>query len=123
MSSSASLHDPKSHGLSPGAGGGIGAGAGVAALALIAVLVWWYRRRKDKKAWEMSGVPADMERFYIKRGTIQRQEDMNLGLQSTGMHDAREISEEEGMDVKSSQYHSSKSSGPSIPPRSPSRVI
>ena len=70
----------------------------------------------------MSGVPNDMGRFYVKRGMIQRQEDLGLGLQSTGMHRAEvQAGQPADLDTKSVPY-SSTASGPSIPPRSPSRL-
>lgn len=61
-----------------------------------------------------------MGRFYVKRGTLQRQEDLGLGLQSTGMHEVQNPHPAD-LDTKSVPY-SSTASGPSIPPRSPSRL-
>ena len=68
----------------------------------------------------MSGVPDDLGRYYVKRGTLQRQEDLGLGLQSTGMHEVQNPHAGD-LDAKSVPY-SSTASGPSIPPRSPSRL-
>lgn len=85
-------------------------------------------------AWgdqNMEGVPDDMGKFYVQRGTVQRQQDMGLGLQSTGMHG---IDHDIGpvpvdRDSKGVSYGSSttptqgtQASRPSVPPRSPSRL-
>jgi hypothetical protein len=72
----------------------------------------------------MEGVPNDMGRFYVQRGTVQRQQEMGLGLQSTGMHDVEPVPADR--DSKGISYGSSitptQASRPSVPPRSPSRV-
>jgi hypothetical protein len=60
-----------------------------------------------------------MGKFYVKRGTIQRQEDLGLGLQSTGMQEIQRAPPSEGgsMGTGTPPYR------PSVPPRSPSRII
>ena len=83
-------------------------------------------------AWgdqNMEGLPNDMGRYYVERGTVQRQQDMGLGLQSTGMHGINEhdvgtVSQDR--DSKGISYGSSttatQASRPLVPPRSPSRL-
>ena len=68
----------------------------------------------------MQGVPNDMGKFYVQRGTVQRQEDLGLGLQSTAMHDIEPAPEE--WYSKGASAGSSGPSRPLVPPRSPSRL-
>jgi hypothetical protein len=64
----------------------------------------------------MSGATASpFNKFYVQRGQVQRQEDPGLGLQSTAMH-------VDDADVGAREYRTTVD-GPSIPPRSPSRVL
>ena len=69
----------------------------------------------------MSAGTNDIGKFYVQRGQVQRQEDLGLGLQSTGMHRVQSMQEEE-LEPKSPVEYSSTARGPSIPPRSPSRL-
>jgi hypothetical protein len=68
----------------------------------------------------MSGAGAlPFNKFYVRRGTVQRQEDPGLGLQSTRMH-----AEDAGIGIAERDYGLGGGvDGPSIPPRSPSRVL
>lgn len=68
----------------------------------------------------MSGATASpFNRFYVQRGTVQRQEDLGLGLQSSGMH-----AEDAGIGIAGREYGTGGGvDGPSIPPRSPSRAL
>ena len=68
----------------------------------------------------MSGVPDNIRRFCVKRGTVQRDKDLGLGLQSTGMHSVQSTQAGE-LDSKSVPY-SATASGPPIPPRSLRRL-
>ncbi len=75
----------------------------------------------------MGGIPSDMGKYYVQRGTVQRQEDLNLGLASANMNDAEtETETEHGMVERDSNGVSFISSGPpsrpSVPPKSPIRV-
>jgi hypothetical protein len=64
----------------------------------------------------MSGATASpFNKFYVQRGTVQRQEDPGLGLQSAGMH-----VEDNGI---AGREYGTPIDGPSIPPRSPSRAL
>jgi hypothetical protein len=68
----------------------------------------------------MEGMPNDMGKYYVQRGTVQRQQDLGLGLQSTGMHDIEPAPEHRYS--KGVSAGSSAPSRPSVPPRSPSRL-
>lgn len=68
----------------------------------------------------MSGGTPEMGKYYVKRGTIQRQEDLGLGLQSTGMHEDQIGTAHGGEDLGATP---AMSTGPNIPPRSPSRAL
>ena len=102
---------------------GIAVGVTLAGLITLAALVYWFfraRRRKiESGSWDSQSVPSDMGKFYVKRGTVQRQEDMGLGLQSTGMEEIQRapLSEGGSMGTRTPPYR------PSVPPRSPSRII
>lgn len=112
----------KSGGLSTGAQVGIGVGVSIFGLALIAAIGFFlFRSRKQKHGggmWDngsMSGGTPEMGKYYVKRGTIQRQEDLGLGLQSSGMHRDEIGTAHGGEDMNAG--------GPDIPPRSPSRAL
>lgn len=90
---------------------------------LAGLAFFFFRSRKerpDSSVWDnssMSGVPNPTGKYYVKRGTLQRQEDLGLGLQSTGMHDDHIAGGGEDSVPKTA------SPGPEIPARSPSRVL
>jgi len=123
----------KSGGLSQGAKIGIGVGVSIVGLLALAVLAGFFLRsrkqnheQRDSGSWDdqrSSGVPDTMGKFYVKRGTIHRQED---GLQETGMHDAythpRDM-EDVNTGNSGPYFGGPTSGGPDIPPRSPSRAI
>lgn len=69
---------------------------------------------------DMSGVPNDMGKFYVKRGTIHRQEDPGLGLQSADLQNSQGLDLDEST---SPPYSDIPSAQPNIPPRSPSRAL
>jgi len=73
-------------------------------------------------AWgqNMEGVPNDMGKYYVQRGTVQRQEDLNLGLESTGMQDTHNVAED--WNSKDTGSYGSSTSRPLVPPRAPSRL-
>lgn len=71
----------------------------------------------------MSGVTNDMGKFYVRRGTVHRQEDLGLGLHDTGNHGSTRGTHPE--DIVTSPPYSALPSGqqPNIPPRSPGRTM
>jgi hypothetical protein len=104
---------------------GLGVGIAAAGLLILGALIWFLRSRKQAKdsgAWDdqgasMSGAPH--AGFYNKRATAQRQGDLGFGVQSTGMHGIQS----NDFDSKNVPSYSVIASGPSIPPRSPSRLM
>ena len=70
--------------------------------------------------WDDQSVPNDMGRFYVQRGTVQRQQDLGLGLHNTGMHEIQNAPPDR--DSKNTASYGSTASRPSVPPRSPSRL-
>jgi hypothetical protein len=97
-----------------GDGTGVKAGAGAAAaiggLLILAAITWFILRSRRQKRWETQNMEnMAMGKYYVQRGTVQRQEDLALGLQSTNMHDMESILAED-------------KAFPSVPPRSPSRL-
>jgi hypothetical protein len=117
--------------LTTGAKAGIGVGVSIAGLLIIAALAWFFllRKRQERESsppWDdqsMSAVSSGIGKFYVQRGQVQRQEDMGLDLQSTGMHGMQAPHLE---DMSSKSRYSSATGGvdgPSIPPRSPSRIM
>ena len=75
----------------------------------------------------MSVDTPEMGKYYVKRGTIQRQEDLGLGLQSEdpgidpGMRDGDQIGMAHGGEGMGRAMGGG--GGPDIPPRSPSRAV
>jgi len=122
-----SASSSKSSGLSTGAEAGIGIGVSVFGLALIAALRFLLLRvRKQKQLNGMSdsgstsvGTPK-MGNFRAKRGMIQTQENMRLGLQNTLGMNENQISNAHGEENLGT---TTSVSGPNIPPRSPSRAL
>ena len=102
---------------------GIAVGVTLAGLIALAALAYWFFRARKQKiesgSWDDQSVPSDMGKYYVKRGMVQRQEDLGLGLQSTGMHEIQRAPASEGrsMGTRTPPYR------PSVPPRSPSRII
>jgi hypothetical protein len=120
--------------MGTGAKVGLGVGVGIAGLLVLSALLFFLVRHKktktvtDNAPWDnssMSGATASpFNKFYVQRGQVQRQEDPGLGLQSTGMQHFEEsppIGTALGRRESSSKFV--QIDGPTIPPRSPSRVL
>lgn len=125
-------------GMGTGAKIGLGVGVGIAGLLILSALLFFLvRHRKqsqvvaDNAPWDnssMSGATASpLNKFYVQRGQVQRQEDPGLGLQSTGMQHFEDsppigtaLGRKESIRESSSKFV--QIDGPTIPPRSPSRV-
>lgn len=74
---------------------GIAVGASLVGIAIIAASIWFIMRRRGQKkintgVWDAS--ISNAGKFYVTRGgQVRRQEEMGLGLQSTGMHEVGSI--------------------------------
>ena len=126
--SATATHSASSSSHGSGAKIGIGVGVALAGLLLIAALTWFLlrrrRQRRESEIWSdqnMSGAQGDLGKFYVQRGQIQRKEDLGLGLQSTGMHQDEVEDADEPHPTSPASYRSMRH-GPSLPPRSPSRL-
>ncbi|TAQ85349.1 hypothetical protein B7494_g6316 [Chlorociboria aeruginascens] len=79
-----------SSGLTTGAKIGIGVGVGIAGLIGLAGLAGYLLRsrkqKRESRAWgeqNMSGLGSDPGKFYVNRGTVQKQGDLGLGVHNT----------------------------------------
>ncbi|KAG0646823.1 hypothetical protein D0Z07_6170 [Hyphodiscus hymeniophilus] len=111
--------------LGTGAKAGIGVGAAVGGLLILAALAWCLLRIKknredNEEPWGGQNMDEEprMSKYYVQRGTVQRQQDLGLGLESSGMHGFQHDKVAKG----NSHGSSSAPSRPSVPPRSPSRL-
>jgi hypothetical protein len=81
---------------------GVAVGVSVAGVLIIAGSVWVLmrnrKRRRESRVWDQGIMSSG--KFYLKRGQVQRQEDLALGLQSTGMHEVLSVKSQDDGSTK-----------------------